>query len=80
MVHWPHVQLPGVPSRVMETCFSSGALTIVTALLGIMSGAVSLLFRLLLSSKQAQIDELTRLTRRQVDIGQRTIEHVERER
>lgn len=64
----------------MNTCFETGAIAIVTGLLGVMAGAVSLLFRELLKSKDSQIEELTRLARRSTEVGRQAISHAERER
>jgi len=62
----------------MDICFSSAALAVVTGLLGVLAGTVSLLYRELLKAKEAQIQELTRLARRSADVNRLAIENAER--
>lgn len=60
--------------------FSQAGLTIIAFLLGTLAAVITLLFRLLLASKDAQIAELTRLAFRSTDTTQKALEHAERER
>jgi len=62
----------------VDTCFSAGALAIVTGLLSSMAAVASLLFRELLKAKESQIQELTRLARRGADVNRLAIENAER--
>jgi hypothetical protein len=59
---------------VADVCFSSGALGIVTALLTAVVGAMGMLFRLLMASKDQQIKALTELASRSTDISGRVLE------
>jgi hypothetical protein len=65
---------------VADVCFSGGALGIVTALLTAVVGAMSMLFRLLMASKDQQIKALTELASRSTDISGRVLKSTERER
>ena len=62
----------------MDTCFSTGAIAVVTPLLIALTGAIGVLFRELLRAKDAQIEELTRLAERGTDVMERAVSVVER--
>jgi membrane protein implicated in regulation of membrane protease activity len=60
--------------------FSAGSLAVNAILLVVLAVVVAYLFRLLLASKDAQIEELTRLAGRGTDVAERAVDRLAEQR